>query len=305
MTVRLPVDKLSRLNNLVYALSTKESGSKRQLQYLARSFNFACQVVHGVRTFLRRQTDCSVNKLKRLSHRCRLTSDTHSEISWWKDFLVTFNGRRMMLHFRQSYWIQTDASFHGFVAVSPDDCFAGSWAAFPTDAANSRLFPSHWCFAGHVIDPSLLSNISFPIFISDRRLGAVWTNKRIFVETENTQALSFINKGTCKNPIAMSWLREIFWLSIRHNFHLRERHLPGTYNRQADRLSRLIQSASFSNYGSFPILRISHAAGPSNEVCVSRGVCKFYSKNASHNSVLTYGYSLLTNWSPFHPNLPQ
>jgi len=234
MTVRLPVDKLSRLNNLVYALSTKESGSKRQLQSLARSFNFACHVVHGGRTFLGREIDC-VNKLKRLSHRCRLTSDTRSEISWWKDFLVTFNGRRMMLHFRQSYCIQTDASFHGLGAVSPDDCFAGSWAAFPTDAANSRLFPSPWCFAGHAIDPSLLSNISFlelfPIFISDHRLGAVWTSKRVFVETENTQALSFINKGTCKNPIAMSWLREIFWLSVRHNFHLRERHLPGRYNR--------------------------------------------------------------------------
>ena len=119
--------------------------------------------------------------------------------------------------------------------------------------------------------------------------------KRVFVETENTQTLSFINKGTCKNPIAMSWLREIFWLRVRHNFHLRERHLPGRYNRQADRLSRPIQSASFSNHGSFPILRISHAAGPSNLVCVSRGVCKFYAKNASHNGVLTYGYSLLTN----------
>ena len=32
MTVRLPVEKLSRLNNLVYALSAKVSGSKRQLQ---------------------------------------------------------------------------------------------------------------------------------------------------------------------------------------------------------------------------------------------------------------------------------
>lgn len=145
--------------------------------------NFACQVVHGDRTFLRRETDC-INKLKRLSHRCRLTFDTRSEISWWKDFLVTFNGRRMMLHFRQSYCIQTDASYYGFVAASPDDCFAGSWAAFPTDAANSGLFLSHWCFAGHVIDPSLLSNISFfelfPIFISDRRLGDVWTQKTCF-----------------------------------------------------------------------------------------------------------------------------
>ena len=112
----------------------------------------------------------------------------------------------------------------------------------PADAANSRLFPSHWCFADHAI---------FPIFISDRRFGAVWINKRVFLETENTQALFFINKGTCKNPIAMSWLWEIFCLSVRHNFHLRERHFPGWYIRQADRLSRLIQWASFSNYGSF------------------------------------------------------
>ena len=40
----------------------------------ARSLNFACQVVHGGRTFLLRVIDC-VNKLKHLSHRCRLTSD--------------------------------------------------------------------------------------------------------------------------------------------------------------------------------------------------------------------------------------
>lgn len=65
----------------------------------------------------------------------------------------------------------------------------------------------------------------------------------LFGQTDNTQALSFINKGTCKNPIAMSWLQEIFWLSIRHNFNLYARHLPGRYNRQADRLSRLVQSA--------------------------------------------------------------
>ena len=102
----------------------------------------------------------------------------------------------------------------------------------PADAANSRFFPSHWCFAGHAIHPrSLRLNISFlelfPIFISDRHFGAVWTNKRVFLETENTRALLFINKGTCKNPIAMSWLREIFCLSVRHNCHFRERHFPG------------------------------------------------------------------------------
>lgn len=250
MSLRLPADKLSRLHELVSAFSEKVSASKRQLQSLAGSLNFACQVVHGGRTFLRRVIDC-VNKLKHPAHRCRLTSDIRADISWWKEFLVTFNGRRMMLNFNQPYFIQTDASFNGFGAVSPDDWFAGSWSASRADDCNSRLFSTHWSTAGHAIDPSLRSNINFlelfPILIAARRWGALWTNKRVCVETDNTQAMSFINKGTCKNPIAMSWLREIFWLGVRHNFHLRARHLPGINNGHADRLSRLIQSPHFSN----------------------------------------------------------
>jgi len=75
--------------------------------------------------FLRRVIDC-VNKLKRPSHRCRLTSDIRSDISSWKDFLLMFNARRMMLDFRETYCIQTGASFYEFGAVSPGDWFAGS-----------------------------------------------------------------------------------------------------------------------------------------------------------------------------------
>ena len=45
----------------------------------------------------------------------------------------------------------------------------------------------------------------------------------------------------------MSWLRELFWLSVRHHFHIRARHLAGINNVSADRLSRLIQSQTLSN----------------------------------------------------------
>lgn len=30
----------------------------------------------------------------------------------------------------------------------------------------------------------------------------------------------------------MSWLREIFWLSVRYNFYLRSRHLPSKFNQK-------------------------------------------------------------------------
>ena len=193
MSLRLPKDKLNRLIDLVNTFSHKASASKRQLQSLAGSLNFACQVVHGGRTFLHRVIDC-INKLNLSSHRCRLSIDFRTDVSWWKEFLVTFNGRHMMLDFRQPVYIQTDASLHGFGAVSPDDWFAGSWAPSPENDLYSQSLPSHWCDVGHAIDPSLRCNINylelFPVLIAARRWGASWANKRICVETDNTQAMA-------------------------------------------------------------------------------------------------------------------
>ena len=71
--------------------------------------------------------------------------------------------------------------------------------------------------------------------------------KFLAIKGTRFQTKAFVNKGSCKNPIAMSWLREIFWLSVQHNFHIHSRHLPGIKNVHADRLSRLIQSPHLSN----------------------------------------------------------
>ena len=68
----------------------------------------------------------------------------------------------------------------------------------------------------------VISIIWNSLIIAARHWGPSWTNKRICVETDNTQAMVFINKGSCKNPIPMYWLWELFWLSVRHNFHLRK-----------------------------------------------------------------------------------
>ena len=148
------------LIDLVNTFSHKASASKRQLQSLAGSLNFASQVVDGGRTFLHRVIDY-LNKLNHSAHRCRLSTDLRADVSWWKEFLVTFNGRRMMLDFRQPVYIQTGASFHGFGAVPPDDWFAGSWAPSRESDLYSQSLPSHWCDDGHAIDSSLRCNINY------------------------------------------------------------------------------------------------------------------------------------------------
>jgi len=154
----------------------------------------------------------------------------------------------MMFDFRHPVVFQTDASFLGYGAVCSDDWFAGAWAPSSLVDYNMSLYPHNWCTAGHAIDHSLRSNINFlelfPVILAARRWGSRWSNKRVCVKTDNTQAMTFINKGYCKNPLAMSWLRELFWLSVRYNFHLFSRHLPGQHNfrRQVKSLTILVSA---------------------------------------------------------------
>ena len=74
-----------------------------------------------------------------------------------------------------------------------------------------------------------------------RRWSPHWANCHVCLHTDNTQAMAFRNKGSCKNPTAMDWLREIFWLSALYNFRLTSRHITGLANVFADRLSRVTE----------------------------------------------------------------
>ena len=62
---------------------------------------------------------------------------------------------------------------------------------------------------------------------------------RIGASVDNTSALSWINKGTAKSPVAMSMLREIFWRSALQSFRVSCAHIPGAQNVVADAASRL------------------------------------------------------------------
>ncbi len=48
-----------------------------------------------------------------------------------------------------------------------------------------------------------------------------------------------INSGTSHNKAAMDLLRELFWLSAVHNFHISAEHIAGSDNTISDFLSRL------------------------------------------------------------------
>ena len=111
-TVSLSEAKLHKLQNKLKVFHLKKRATKRQLQSLAGSLNWACQAIRGGRFFLRRILD-SINRLKSASHKCKLSEDFHKDLKWWITYLHTFNGT---LYYRDT----------GTVAASTDACMEGA-----------------------------------------------------------------------------------------------------------------------------------------------------------------------------------
>ena len=220
----LPLVKLNELRLELTAWISKKKATKRQLQQLVGKLNWAARMIRGGRTFLRRLIDliCSV---KRKHHHIRINTQARADIHWWTSFLQFFNGTASFISDKPvpNAKITSDACTVGGAAINDNDWFYANWAIdYP-----------------HVMNASINMKELFTIIIAARRWASQWINQHVLVETDNTAAMYIINSGTCHNTQAMSWLRELFWLSAWHNFHITARHIPGVDNVHSDFLSRL------------------------------------------------------------------
>lgn len=222
LTLSLPAKKLDSLKVLLASFQIKRRATKRQLQQLAGKLNWACKVVFGGRTFLRRILDL-MNTLPKQSSKCCLTSEFYSDIEWWVQFLDVFNGHRSFLDTRPVTDIHTDA------------CSIALGAAFRGDWFYSNLLADH---------PDLAQmHINFKeaicVVLALERWAPVLRNKTVHIHCDNTAAVAMINKGTTANKVMMTYLRHLFWLSATFNFRLKVFHVPGALNVLADCISRL------------------------------------------------------------------
>ena len=64
------------------------------------------------------------------------------------------------------------------------------------------------------------------------------------VLTDNTQVLSMVNTGRSSSVRCMFWIRELFWVSVIHNFHLVASHIGTDDNVIPDFLSRYFDPKS-------------------------------------------------------------
>jgi hypothetical protein len=107
LKLSLPPDKLKDLQELITNFRMKKRANKRQLESLIGKLNWACQVIQGGRTFLRRVIDAK-NLLRKQSDKILLSS-FHEDLEWWISFLPIFNGTVRFLDVRPVRSLVTDA----------------------------------------------------------------------------------------------------------------------------------------------------------------------------------------------------
>ena len=221
MTVKLPEAKLLEIHQLLQALMSRPKVTKRELQRLAGKLNFATHAVYGGRFFIRRIHDV-IARLRRPSHRTRVTAAMRADIQWWLDFMIQFNGTVEMLDPRPTAPIFTDACIAACGGVYGD-----KFVYFP------------WCLWPEVVPLHINFKETLAVEVAIRHFASEFRNKTIVVHCDSTAAVGIVNRGTSRDPIVMASLRRIFWLCTSLNCRLHAVHLPGIENSNADLISRL------------------------------------------------------------------
>ncbi|XP_006820252.1 uncharacterized protein LOC102809009 [Saccoglossus kowalevskii] len=211
LTLRLLTQKLSELQELLLKFSKRKRANRRQLESLEGKLAWACRVIKGGRTFLRCILD-QLNKLRCPSHKIILSTEFAADIQWWLNCLPHFNGSTKFIDPHPITDILMDASTQASGIFHRGDWQYTFWG-LDRPAAKSL----------HINHKEVLS-----IILAARRWGPRWRDCTVHVFTDSTVAMANINHGTSRNPLVMSALRELFWLSVSYNFNIHAIHITGT-----------------------------------------------------------------------------
>ena len=94
-TMTLPQEKLRECQALVSSFMHKRRATKNQLQRLAGKLNWACRVVYGGRTFLRRVLTTMNSLSPGTKH--RLGPSFYCDISWWEKISARIQRKAVFL----------------------------------------------------------------------------------------------------------------------------------------------------------------------------------------------------------------
>ena len=107
----LPETKMAEIHDVLQLCHGKNKLTKRELQSIIGRLNFACCVIYGGRTFLRRIIDLC-NTLVEPNHWIKLNNRVKADLYRWINYMEIFNGSTEIIdrsHYHSMYFRQAPA----------------------------------------------------------------------------------------------------------------------------------------------------------------------------------------------------
>ena len=218
--LRLPVDKLTRLQDLLRRWSTRTFCQKHELESLLGHLSHAASVVRHGRTFLRELFPL-LQRAQKKHHFIHLTAAARADLLWWYIFLQDWNGVSCFPQATPSLDVTSDAS--------------GSFGcgAFSQDHGWFQLeWPESWK------STNIAAKELVPVVVAAAIWGPCWYKKCIRFRTDNMAVVDVIRTRTARDPLLIHLVRCLVFYAAFYNFDCTAEHLPGEHNLAADALSR-------------------------------------------------------------------
>ena len=224
--VTIPHEKCLQILDMCRHFTTKKHVSCKQLQSLLGKLLYLHRCVPASRIFVNRL----LNTLRQNSQKVTVSEDMKKDLSWFIQFLVSFNGKVMFPALRQNIDVLVDASLTGMGAIWDHNAYAIS----------------------HHIPATVGWNIShlemLNVMVALKVFAHACKGKHITFHIDNQAVVNSLKFNKMKDHILQSIVRTIWLLAAANDVQLSYSHIPGILNKEADALSRVFQSQQLQGF---------------------------------------------------------
>ena len=228
--LRLPAEKLARLQRQLRTWAPRKVCRRHQLESLVGTLQHANRVVRPGRSFTRRMIDLlCIRGVRSSHHHIRLNQEFQADLQWWRAFASHWNGVSVFPPARRpAFEVTSDAS--------------GNWGcgAWSQESWLQYQWP-HEALQRHISFKEL-----FALLLAAITWGSRWKGARVQWCCDNQAAVRAVSSRSCRDQPMMHLIRCLFFIEAWHQFETVASYLPGHLNTLADDLSRNRQDSFLS-----------------------------------------------------------
>ena len=231
MTVSVDSERLDDILLELQRVEDRRTVHGKDLESLAGKMVHVCSVVAGGRTFMREVLDM-VARLRSPHHWVHLTEGFRADLRWWIRFARAWNGVEAIPPpvTVPYHWLCSDAS--GDHGLGLFVCGAGVHVPLPLSRLDSSDAP------GAERELIIAETELIAAVLAVALAAPLFPGEHLLIGIDNTNAISWIDRGTARRPRAMRCLRILWRIQAIYRVHVSTRFIPSEQNQLADAASR-------------------------------------------------------------------